>query len=77
MSQFADDTSIILDGSEKSCCEKISEFGKFSWQKINIDKTQVVQTGSKNTPEIKYVQITTLKWGISTFNMLGIECDVD
>ena len=49
MSQFADDTSIILDGSEislKSCLKTIAEFGNFSGLKINIDKTQVVWIGS-------------------------------
>lgn len=57
MSQFADDHSIILDGSEmdlQTTPQTIIEFGKCSRLQINVDKTQVVTwIGVKNTPHLK------------------------
>ena len=52
LSQYADDTSAILDGSEKSLTETLTElsnFSKYSGLKVNFDKTQVVWIGRKNT----------------------------
>ena len=52
VSQFADDTSLILDGSEKSLNEALLEldwYAKFSGLNINFTKTQVVWIGSKHT----------------------------
>jgi hypothetical protein len=45
LSQFADDTSLILDGSEKSLNEALLEldwYAKLSGLNINFTKTQVV-----------------------------------
>ena len=50
LSQFADDTSLILDGSEKSLNEALLEldwYAKLSGLNINFTKTQVVWIGSK------------------------------
>jgi hypothetical protein len=50
LSQFADDTSLILDGSEKSLNEALLEldwYAKISGLNINFTKTQVVWNGSK------------------------------
>jgi hypothetical protein len=50
ISQFADDTSVILDGSEESLNETLLElewFKKISGLKINFSKTQVIWIGSK------------------------------
>jgi len=48
-SQYADDSSLILDGSEESLTESIKElntFARISGLKINLNKTQVVWIGS-------------------------------
>ena len=80
ISQYADDTSIFLDGSSDALNCTIIELDKFanvSGLKINFDKTQVVWIGSKkhSTSAIK------TKWkfssGSSKFKILGIIFNVD
>ena len=54
LSQFADDTSLILDGKEKSLSEALAEliwFAKISGLNINFSKTQVIWFGSKKYSE--------------------------
>ena len=58
LSQYADDTSAYLDGSQTSLDETLNEldiFANISGLKTNFDKTQVVWIGSKkySTPSIK------------------------
>ena len=51
LSQYADDTSAYLDGSQTSLEETLNEldiFANISGLKTNFDKTQVVWIGSKN-----------------------------
>ena len=48
--QFADDTTIILDGSENSLTETLNElenFAKISGLKLNFQKTQLIWIGKK------------------------------
>ena len=50
ISQFADDTSIFLDGSAeslKNTLDELDKFAKVSGLKISYDKTQLVWIGSK------------------------------
>ena len=50
ISQFADDTTVILDGSDDSLThtlQEVEKFSKISGLKINYDKTQIVWIGSK------------------------------
>ena len=50
LSQFADDTTVILDGSDESLREAINEihkFGNISGLKINMSKTQLTWVGDK------------------------------
>ena len=45
ISQFADDTTVILGGSDDSfthTLEELEKFSKISGLKINCDKTQIV-----------------------------------
>ena len=76
LSQFADDTSLILDGSEKSLNEALLEldwYAKLSGLNINFTKTQIVWIGSK-----KYSNDTeTYPGGKTSFKLLGISFDVD
>ena len=75
LSQFADDTSVFLDGSERSFKETIETlqfFASFSGLNINLDKTQVIWIGSSKNSEIRYLPNLKLKWNPSVFKALGI-----
>ena len=80
LSQFADDTTLLLDGSEKSLSAALSDicmFGNISGLKMNFSKTQLIWIGSKKYSKDKLCQEYTLKWGSSKFNLLGIDFDVN
>ena len=80
LSQFADDTSLILDGSEKSLNEALLEldwYAKLSGLNINFTKTQVVWIGSKKYSNDTLGQHRNLSWGKTSFKLLGINFDVD
>ena len=50
ISQYADDTSLLLDGSSSSLNETLkvlTQFSEFSGLKVNFDKTQVIWIGKK------------------------------
>lgn len=79
LSQYADDTLIILDGSERSLREAIRELNNFyqiSGLKINISKTQLVWIGSKKYSSNIICEEMNFQW-TSTFKLLGIYFDVD
>ena len=80
LSQFADDTSLNLDGSEKSLNEALLEldwYAKLSGLNINFTKTQVVWIGSKKYSNDTLGQHRNLSWGKTSFKLLGINFDVD
>lgn len=80
ISQYADDTALILDGSDTSLNESLYELERYaavSGLKTNFDKTQVIWLGLK-----KYSQDTIntrykLVWGKTKFKLLGIEFSVN
>ena len=66
ISQYADDTSMFLDGSSESLNNTLSELEKFaniSGLKINFDKTQVVWIGSKKYSTSAIKTKWKLSWG--------------
>lgn len=80
VSQYADDTSLMLDGSEISLRESINEincFSKISGLKININKTQVIWIGSKKYSLDQFLPELGLQWGRDHFMLLGIEFNVN
>ena len=80
VSQFADDTSLILDGSEKSLNEALLEldrYAKLSGLNINFTKTQVVWIVSKTYSNDTLGQHRNLSWGKTSFKLLGFNFDVD
>lgn len=80
LSQFADDTAIILDGSEISLKETMKElkhFGEISGLKINFSKTQVVWIGSMKFSKKILCPELNLAWGKNTFTYLGIDFNLD
>jgi hypothetical protein len=79
MSQYADDTLIILDGSENSLralVSEIKEFYSMSGLKINESKTQLVWIGSKKYSEDNICPDLSFIW-TNDFKLLGIHYDVD
>ena len=78
--QFADDTTIFLDGSEtslQSALNVLEIFGTYSGLKVNKEKTQIVWIGSKKGNTQKICQHANLKWEANTFRVLGITFSVN
>ena len=73
--QYADDTALILDGSEKSLkktFDLLDQFAKYSGLKPNIDKTSCVWIGSKKNSSEILCREHNLKWTNDPFVFLGI-----
>ena len=76
LSQFADDTSILLDGSEKSFKETIltlDQFSRYSGLKMNADKTNVIWIGRNKNCDIRYMRDRNFIWDPGAFKILGIQ----
>ena len=75
LTQFADDTTIILDGtvdSLQAALNILEIFGELSGLKMNAEKTRLVWIGSEVTSKRMLKTSCNLKWGDSQFNLLGI-----
>ena len=80
ISQFADDTSLLLDGSEKSLkcvLEILSNFALISGLKVNFDKTKVIWIGCLKYSTRSIKTRWKLVWGETRFKLLGINFDVN
>ena len=80
ISQFADDTSMFLDGSSDSLnttLHELERFARISGLKINFDKTQVVWIGFKKYSSETIKTKWKLSWGCQRFKILGINFNVD
>ena len=80
LTQYADDTSVILDGSEESLNETLNElenYAKYSSLKVNFAKTHVVWIGSKKYSTDSIKTKWKLNWGVNRFKLLGITFDTD
>ena len=76
LSQFADDTTLGLDGREESFTEAIHTFDKFSavsGLQINNDKTVAVWIGSRKNCGMKFFRDRNFCWDPGTFKVLGIK----
>ena len=78
--QFADDTTLILNGTVESlqaALNILEIFGSFSGLKINTDKTQIVWIGKKKHSKDK-VNIQNISWNtINKFRLLGINSSTE
>ena len=77
--QFADDTTLILDGSKESldsALNTIEIFGSISGLKMNTTKTKV-WIGRKKYCREKINTSFNLEWGSTTFDLLGITFSVN
>ena len=75
ISQYADDTSLILDGSSESLdasLRTLQHFAEISGLKMNVDKTKVVWIGKKKHSSDQICVKWGLEWGSSRFKLLGI-----
>lgn len=75
LSQFADDTTIILDGSEQSfnaCMNILNVYANISGLKINNSKTRAVWIGSKKFGGETFNHRYKLDWKQTDFIILGI-----
>ena len=80
ITQFADDTTLILDGSKNSLLAALNVlevYGTMSGLKVNIDKTKLVWIGKKRHSKDKFDVGKDLVWGTSSFTLLGINFSVD
>ena len=80
ISQFADDTTIFLDGNRDSLVAALNTlevFGSLSGLKINMEKTKLVWLGRKKHSREKLETKETLDWGTTDFNLLGLKFSVD
>ena len=79
ISQLADDTSIILDGSRESLLETVKTLKKFSelsGLSINSSKTHAVWIGAKRFSQDIIHSDLNFSCGNSRFTLLGIHFDV-
>ena len=76
ISQYADDTTLFLDGSEKSLqasLDILDCFSKISGLKINNTKTEAMWIGSsRNNTVITLLPYRKLKWVTSSVKALGV-----
>ena len=76
LSQFADDTSLFLDGSEKSLKEAmmmLDKFAEVSGLRVNHDKTQIIWIGSMKNSQQRYMRDSNFQWNPGVFKVLGIK----
>ena len=75
LSQYADDTQVFLDGSEKSFSEALLNldlFHKMSGLKINVEKTKAIWIGSLSHSDNILCQRYKLDWNQGPFKILGV-----
>ena len=73
--QYADDTSIFLDGSEESfeyCIGTILEYAKYSGLAMNFEKTKAIWLGHLNTIGQCFSKYD-FEWNPNVFTILGID----
>ena len=76
LTQFAEDTTLMLDGSQHSqqtALNVLEVFGDFSGLRMNREKTKVIWIGRKRFSKEKLNVQGNLNWGNINFNLLGIE----
>lgn len=75
LSQYADDTQIFLDGTEKSLKETLNIMKTFyimSGLKINVEKTRAIWIGSLSNSNRQLCKEYKLDWSQGPFKILGV-----
>ena len=75
LSQFADDTTIFLDGTQESfyaCINTLKEFSLMSGLTINCEKSFVLWIGASAGCNVVFLPELKFKWNPATFKILGV-----
>ena len=76
LSQYADDTFFLLDGTENSlyhCLNTLDLFAECSGLRVNIDKTKAIWLGCKRHSDTVLLPSRNLTWLFGeTFEVLGL-----
>jgi exonuclease III len=75
VSQFADDTSFLLEGDKTSFQElflTLHQFEEISGLKVNFEKTCNVWLGNKRNSETRYLPNLKMSWNPTQFKILGL-----
>ena len=75
LSQYADDTQIFLDGSERSLRETLNVLNQFysmSGLKINVEKTRAIWIGILSNSVTGLCRAFNLDWNQGPFRVLGV-----
>ena len=80
LTQFTDDTTIILDGTRSpllAALNMLEVYGSMSGLKVNTDKTKLIWIGKKRYCKDKFDIGKCLTWGVTEFDLLGVTFAVD
>ena len=80
LSQYADDTLFLLDGTSKSLnatLDVLYDYSHFSGLKVNFEKTHAVWIGIKKYSTASIKTRWKLSWGKTDFKLLGINFHID
>ena len=80
ITQFADDTTLILDGNKTflaATLNLLQLFGSLSGLVMNLDKTKLIWMGKKRQSKDKLDIKNTLFGGETEFTLLGLKFPVD
>ena len=80
LSQYADDTTLILDGSEESLLESlkiIEHFGNISGLRLNDKKTEALWIGARVDLDFKLCSEKNFKWPKKKVRALGVWLSTD
>ena len=80
ISQYADDTTLILNRSKESLLAALNvleTFGSMSGLRINTDKSKLIWIGKKRNSKDEIDVGKPLTWGKTTFNLLGVNFSVN
>ena len=81
LSQYADDSSFILDDNPQSLEKSLlvlSLFSECSGLKVNLDKTEAIWIGSKHGSGEEYFLQNNITWNhTGRFKLLGIKFDLN
>ena len=81
ITQYADDTTLILDGSERSLSAALNTleyFSTISGLHINSSKTKIIWIGFKKFSKDVFHHVRwNLSWGETKFELLGIHFSVN
>ena len=80
LTQFADDTTLFLDGTRGSLLAALNTlevFGSYSGLVMNSEKTQLIWIGKKKNSKEKIDTGKPLLWHSGSFRLLGLEFNVN